>query len=45
MRTHTIVIYRIKMTQGEALAYDWTEAFKLPFNWVYKELKGQLSLL
>lgn len=45
MKTRSIVIYRLTMTADEALAYDWDKAFTLPFTWVYKEIKGQLSCL
>ena len=41
----TIVIYRLNLTLDEVLWYPWGEAFTLPFNWTYKEIKGQLELL
>jgi len=44
-KSHSIVIYRLNMTADEALVYPWDEAFTLPFNWVYKEIKGQIELL
>ena len=45
MKTHRVVIRRLKMTPDEVLAYPWDKAFTLPFNWKYKEIKGQLELL
>ena len=32
------VIFRLTMNADEALTYDWTEAFTLPFNWIYSEI-------